>query len=229
MIRTFCPGCGQDYEIGDELRGKRVECELCGAKWDVPVNVTPTVPLKVSGTENTAVGKKILLSFVAVIIAVVAQQFFVRSAGEILRGPLDDANYNAKLCLKNLESYLDVWEKRAMTEYASRKLDSLQKQMNDSQMAAIGAKRVFEWRMTVCAVSGIAGFAIIAIAAIVWIWKSDYPPWRLRHDVKASIVFGAFGTIGLLGFLCNRIAGGMVTLPVGLIALGVVIWGMISK
>src|SRR5262245_18753652 len=54
MIITFpCTGCGQKYQVSQELAGKKMKCRKCGALQTIPVPHATTAPVA-SQTEFAA-------------------------------------------------------------------------------------------------------------------------------------------------------------------------------
>lgn len=45
---TFCPHCGQKYDLPREYAGQQAACEVCGREFKIPFEQTAAVKLQVS-------------------------------------------------------------------------------------------------------------------------------------------------------------------------------------
>lgn len=196
MIRTFCPGCGQDYEIGDELLGKRVECDLCGAKWTAPEAVAMVMShAPVPAPTEIPAWKKGFATAGAVVLSGLGFIATVSVAGIVLRGPLDDACYEVRQCEQMYRDALRRYEDGPVTASKENNLETARELLKKSRGRADAQDAMFNLKMFFTRIGTLLLFAIIATCAIVNVWTKKYTKTESRRNVLAILIFAIFGFV----------------------------------
>lgn len=94
MIRTFCPGCGQDYNVEDGMIGQKVQCERCGTVWEIPPYVAPSLQTlraapQSAPAQKESTGVKIIV-VILLVIFVFPLGFVLSAAGANVVGIASD-------------------------------------------------------------------------------------------------------------------------------------------
>ena len=220
---TFCPHCGQKYDLPREYAGQQAECEVCQKMWVIPTDAghesqktsqTVTMPV----TEKS-VGRKVLATCAALIIAFIAHAFTMEAICDVLQRPVKAAIEEVKQRKDEFEGIYGVYAGTRLNRLQQKRVDNALKRWEQSRVRSGEVKKNCDAAIIQIGTVSFCSFMSLGIIAIIGICRKKYTPGKCKHDLRAAGIFAGFAFLTISA----GIGGELLRAGVALITGGVAV------